>query len=200
MGVFTSHNSVEKQKTRDYLIKMIPSLNKRKPKLLTLPADNFLFEKQVLKQYKHAHIDCMELDRTLYNRMQNNLPLKDVHYEHGDIFDKLASNPQEYDLVWIDLCGNLSLNNLNNLVSAAQCSLKQKSIFAFTLTVAREQRSHIYADLYHASGNGLRFDFLPKFLTEMARIVHPKFGLDKIIPYKNSIVSTPMSLYVFKTF
>jgi hypothetical protein len=200
MSVFTSHNSVEKQKTRDYLINMIPMLNKRKPKLLTLPADNFIFEKQVLKHYKHAKIDCMELDHTLYNKVKNQLPVADVNYEYGDIFDKLASNPQQYDLVWIDLCGNLSLNNLNNLVSAAQCFLKEKSIFAFTLTVAREQRSAVYADVYQTSGKELRFDFLPKFLTEMARLTCPKFSLHKIMPYKNSTQSVPMSLYVFKTF
>lgn len=192
-------HSSEKQKTRDHLLSLIPRLGKRKPRLLTLPADNFIFEQMVLNKYKHAHIDCMELDRVLYQQMKNNLPCK-VNYQFGDVFDKLQDNPDTYDLIWIDLCGNLSLNNFNNLLAAVQTSLKSKCIFAFTLNVAREQRTAVYADVYECSGSSLRFDFLPKFLTQMGRLVNPKFNLKKIFTYKNSSQSAPMSLYVFQTF
>lgn len=197
MGKFTQHDSQEKQKTRQYVLDQIPKLKKRKPRLLTLPADNFIFEKMVLKRYPNAIIDCMEIDRVLYRQVKDNLPCK-VNYEFGDIFDKLQENPKTYDVIWLDLCGNLSTSNLYSLISAAQNSIKKNCVFAFTLSSHREQRSKVFTELYNCTDmNHFRFKVFPKMLTKMARMFHPNFSLQKILRYQNEGCQVPMSLYLF---
>lgn len=199
MGKFTQHNSQEKQKTRQYILDQIPKLKKRKPRLLTLPADNFIFEQMVLKRYPNAVIDCMEIDRVLYRQVKDQLPCK-VNYECGDIFDKLQANPNTYDVIWLDLCGNLSTSNLYNIISAVQTSLKKNCIFAFTLTSHREQRGKIFTQLYDCTDiNHFRFSVFPKMLVNMGRMIHNKFSLQKIIKYQNNGTNIPMSLYLFTT-
>lgn len=197
MGKFVNHASHEKHKTREYILSQIPTLKKRKPRLLTLPADNFIFEQMVLNRYPNADIDCMEIDRVLYRQVKDNLPCK-VNYEFGDIFDKLQANPKTYDIIWLDLCGNLSTSNLYNLISAVQNSLKTKCIFAFTLTSHREQRGKVFTQLYDCTDiNHFRFKVFPKMLLKMGRMIHPHFSLRKIIKYQNDGSAVPMSLYLF---
>jgi len=193
---FNYHSSEQKNETREYLFSQIPKLNRRKPTILTLPSTNFEFEKMVLKRYPNAKIDCMEINEDVYNQMKNNLPCK-VNYELGDIFDKLQDNPGKYDFVWADLCGNLSNSNMNNIISSAQRCIRRKSIFAFTLTAAREQRMKVYADIHKCTEKEFRFKIFPDNLLKMVRIVHPKFSLKKIIQYKSEVNSLPMALYTF---
>ena len=197
MGRFTKHNSSEKHKTREYILEQIPKLKKRKIRLLTLPADNFIFEQMVLKRYPSAEIDCMEIDRVLYRQVKDNLPCK-VNYEFGDIFDKLQENPNKYDVIWLDLCGNLSTTNLYSLISSVQNSLKKNCIFAFTLSSHREQRGKIFTQLYGCTDiNHFRYKVFPKMLVKMARMFHPGFSLKKILRYQNDGSAVPMSLYLF---
>jgi len=197
MGKFINHKSQEKQKTREYILGQIPKLKKRKLRLLTLPADNFIFEQMVLKRYPNAVIDCMEIDHVLYRQIKDSLPCK-VNYEFGDIFDKLQDNPNMYDVIWLDLCGNLSTNNLYNIISVVQNSLKKKCIFAFTLSSNREQRGKIFTQLYNCPDiNHFRFKVFPKILIKMGRIFHPYFSLKKILKYQNEGSKVPMSLYLF---
>ena len=197
MGKFTQHASQEKHKTRKYILEQIPKLKKRKLRLLTLPADNFIFEKMVLKRYPNAIIDCMEIDRVLYRQVKDNLPCK-VNYEFGDIFDKLQANPNTYDVIWLDLCGNLSTTNLYSLISVAQTSIKKNCIFAFTLSSHREQRGQIFTELYNCTDiDQFRYKVFPDMLTKMARIFNPKFSLQKILRYQNEGCPIPMSLYLF---
>lgn len=200
MSIFKDHNSDEKQKTRELLLLKIPQLNKRKPRLLTLPSTNFIFEKMVLKRYPNAIIDCMEIDKNVYKQIKNNLLVK-VNYEFGDIFDKLQNNPNTYDFIWLDLCGNLSFSNINNIISAVQTSLKQHCIFAVTLSSIREQRTKLFVNLYDCKdGNTFRYKVFPKLVTSLGKMFHPKFKLNDLIKYKNGSDSIPMSLYLFKTF
>lgn len=197
MGRFIQHDSQEKHKTRKYILDQIPKLKKRKPRLLTLPADNFIFEQMVLKRYPNAIIDCMEIDRVLYRQVKDKLPCN-VNYEFGDIFDKLQANPNTYDVIWLDLCGNLSTTNLYSLISVAQTSIKKNCIFAFTLSSHREQRGQIFTELYDCTDiDQFRYKVFPKMLTNMARMFHPNFSLQKILRYQNEGCSIPMSLYLF---
>ena len=200
MSQFKDHESIEKHRTREVLFSKLPELKKRKIRLLTLPSNNFIFEKMVMERYPNAQIDCMEIDKNLYNKMKNNLPVK-VNYEFGDVFDKLQANADTYDFIWLDLCGNLSSTNLLNIISSVQTSLKQKCIFAFTLSSIREQRTKVFTSLYNCKdGNEFRFKMFPKMLTKLGRFSHPKFSLADIIRYKNGVNSIPMSLYLFKTY
>lgn len=199
MSIFKDHHSDEKQETRELLLKKLPELNKRKPRLLTLPSNNFIFESMVLEKYPNAIIDCMEIDRKLYDQTKNKLPVN-VNYEFGDIFDKLQTTPNTYDFIWLDLCGNLSTSNMYNIISVVQTSLKNHCIFAFTLASAREQRTKIFTNLYNCTGKDFRFKVFPKMIVKMGRMFHPKLALNKIVKYKNTSNSVPMSLYLFKTF
>jgi hypothetical protein len=200
MSQFKDHESIEKHRTRELLFSKLPQLKKRNIRLLTLPSNNFIFEKMVMEHYPDAQIDCMELDKNLYNKMKSNLPVK-VNYEFGDIFDKLLANPNTYDFIWLDLCGNLSSTNLLSIISSVQTSLKQKCIFAFTLSSIREQRTKVFTSLYNCKdANEFRFKVFPRLLTKLGRMFHPKFSLADIIRYKNGSNSIPMSLYLFKTF
>lgn len=197
MGRFLYHESQEKHKTRKYVLEQIPALKKRKPKLLTLPADNFIFEQMVLSRYYHADIDCMEIDPDVYSRVKDNLPCN-VRYEQGDVFDKLHDNPGKYDVIWLDLCGNLSTTTMNNLMSAVQTSIKPNSVFAFTLSSKREQRSKDFLKLYKCKDlNHFRFKVFPSKLTQMARMFHPHFKLKDILKYTHEGTNSSMSLYLF---
>jgi hypothetical protein len=197
MARFNQHYSEKKHKTRQYVFDQISTLNKRKIRILSLPANNFIFEKMVLEKYPDAIIDCMEINQSLFVEVKNDVPCK-INYEFGDIFDKLQANPNTYDVVWLDLCGNLSVSNLNNLISAAQTTIKKKSIFAFTLSSSREQKSKVFTELYNcANMDNFRYKVFPKMLTKMTKIVHPNFTLQKILKYRNKGSRVPMSLYLF---
>jgi hypothetical protein len=199
MAQFKDHQADEKHETRELLLNRLPQLKKRKPRLLTLPSNNFIFETMVLERYPNAIIDCMEIDRKLYNQTKDQLPIK-VNYEFGDIFDKLQDNPDTYDFIWLDLCGNLSTSNMYNIISAVQTSLKKTCIFAFTLASAREQRTKIFTNMYNCTGQEFRYKVFPKMIVKLGRMFHPKLALKKLIKYKNTSNSVPMSLYLFQTF
>lgn len=198
--VFKDHYASPKQTTRDYLFDQLRYLRKYKPKLLTLPADNFIFERMVLKQYPFAKIDCREYDINIFNKAKSIAP-KQLKYEYGDIFDKLHDCPNTYDLVWIDLCGNLSFSNINNLLSVVQNTLKENSVLAFTFTAGRELNMSYILDVYSCKDpKEFRFVKFPQIIINAAKLSHSNFHLDNIIRYKNNKNnSTPMCMLVFKT-
>jgi len=147
MAQFKDHQADEKHETRELLLNRIPELNKRKPRLLTLPSNNFIFESMVLERYPNAIIDCMEIDVKLYNQTKDKLPIK-VNYEFGDIFDK----------------------------------------------------TKIFTNMYNCTGQEFRYKVFPKMIVKLGRMFHPKLALKKLVKYKNTSNSVPMSLYLFQTF
>jgi len=201
-ALFKDDEALPKHATREYLYNQLPELHKYKPKLLTLPASNFIFESMVLNQYPYASVDCMEYNQDLYNTVCEVVDEHKVNYQYGDIFDKLHANPYAYDMVWIDLCGNLSPYNINNLISVIQNTLKDKSILAFTFSANREIKLSQLLHLYKCTSlKEFRFDYFPKLLVRMGKIVHPDFKLDNLIQYKNTKgAGAPMCMYVFKTY
>lgn len=198
---FNHDHAGPKDATRAYLYEQLLEIPKYKPKLLTLPANNFLFESLVKKRYKDSVIDCMEYDLSVYKKAKEN-KLNVFNYEYGDIFDKAHDNPGKYDFIWIDLCGNLSLSNINNLISVIQNTLKPHSILAFTFTAGREFGLNKILEVYGCTDTKeFRFEFFPKLLVKLGRLSHPKFRLDNLIKYKNNKGhSTPMCMFVFKNY
>jgi hypothetical protein len=201
-ALFKDDQASAKHNTREYLYNQLHELHKYKPKLLTLPASNFIFESMVLNQYPYASINCMEYNQELYNTVCQNVDDQKFNYQYGDIFDKIHANPYTYDMVWMDLCGNLTPYNINNLISVIQNTLKDRCIVAFTFSAYREVKLSQLLHLYKcASLTEFRFDFFPKLLVRMGKLVHPDFKLDNLIQYKNSKgVGAPMCMYVFKTY
>jgi hypothetical protein len=198
---FNHDHALAKDDTRWYLLEQMEDLHKYKPKLLTLPANNFLFEHLVSSRYNGASIDCVEYDKAVYEKAKTH-KLNKYNYEYLDVFDKAHANPGKYDLIWIDLCGNLSLSNMNNLISVIQNTLKSHSILAFTFTAGREIGLNKIMEVYGCKEpKEFRFKFFPNLLVRLGKLSHPKFRLDNLIKYKNNKGhSTPMCMFVFKTY
>jgi hypothetical protein len=195
--MFLNYHTEAKQESREVVLFYLNQLNKRKPRVLTLPAKEFIFEKMVLKSRPNAQIDCVERDELVYKEAKKNKPVK-VSFEKGDIFDKLQSSTTPYDFVWLDLCGNLSSSTLVNLVSSSQARIN--GIFAFTVQATREKDIKHYIEIFNCkSYDDFRYRFIPDYISKHAKTVHPNFHLEKIHQYKSPGRSTAMCIYIFKT-
>lgn len=196
--MYRNQNSSIKQDTRQNVLEYLKPLRKTKPRVLSLPHKDFLFEKMVKNRYKHAVIDCVENNIEIYTEVsKKEIPVDSYNYK--DIFNELRDNSQKYDLVWLDLCCTLKIEIFNNIIDVVQNHLKKNSVLAITLTAARERRTSLLSDIYGVDLKTFRVKTLPNLITEYAKQVHPNFRLDRIISYKGETYakSLPMNLYIF---
>ena len=95
--MYRNQNSSIKQDTRQDVLEYLKPLRKTKPRVLSLPHKDFLFEKMVKNRYKHAVIDCVENNIDIYTEVsKKEIPVDSYNYK--DIFNELRDNSQKYDL------------------------------------------------------------------------------------------------------
>ena len=147
--------------------------------MLTLSADNFLFE----SKFPEVKITSCELDKKTYRRAIKNKP-NHVNLLNKDIFLVKPS----YDVIWLDLCINLSVRTINQVLSYFQES--EASLISLTVQAQREHLSK-YLHIYGATSlEDFRVNSFPKLIYAMTG-----YKLVKLDRYRTHI---NMSMYTFK--
>jgi hypothetical protein len=149
--------------------------------ILSLSADNFLFE----KKFPKTKITSCETDILTYQRGIKARP-KNVNYLNKDIFTVQG----KFGLVWLDLCGVFTLNLVKNLLLYFRNSESQ--VIALTIQAKREQFAK-YLEIYGAKDlEDFRLRAFPELITR-----YSKYELTSCYKYLSPNKS-PMLLYIFK--
>lgn len=149
--------------------------------ILSLSADNFLFE----KKFPKAKITSCELDTLTYQKGIKARP-KNVKYLNKDIF----TIDGKFGLVWLDLCGVFTLKLVQNLLFYFRNS--ESKVIALTIQAKREPFAK-YLELYGAKDlEDFRLKTFPELITR-----YSKYELTSCYKYLSPSKS-PMLLYIFK--
>jgi len=177
--MFIHTDSSVKEKHREKLKNYILDNVGIPESMLTLSADNFLFE----SKFPEVQITSCEFDKQTYRNAIKNKP-NNVNLINKDIFYEKPS----YEVIWLDLCINLSVKTINQLISYLQES--KASLVSITVQAQREHLSkhlHIYkAD----SIEDFRVNVFPRLIYAMTG-----YKLVKLDRYRTHI---NMSMYTFK--
>ncbi len=135
--MYVNQNSKSKQLARD---KVLARLNNyENPTVISLPADNFIFEQSVRQTYPKSKIVTLEQNKLVFNSGKQLAKNLNINHLNGEIFDYLKNN-NKYDVIWLDLCGYLSGNMINNLIPIVQGrNTKKETILALTVMATREK-------------------------------------------------------------
>lgn len=148
--------------------------------ILSLPADNFLFE----SKFPNAKITCCELDTETYKRGRKFKP-QNVEYLNRDVFTLKG----RYDFVWLDLCINLSPMLVNTFISYFQDSTAQT--ICLTIQGQREQFGN-KLELYGATDlDDFRYNVFPHLIEDFSGYV-----VNEIYRYLSPL-GTAMIVYEF---
>jgi hypothetical protein len=192
-GVFNHHCSMTKHQTREILLQEVKELNIPSPVVLSLPADNFFFEEMLHQELPGADIHCVEYNTKLYLQTLSKAP-DYVYYKRSDVFDYASLHTQAFDVMWIDLCSNLTHGILNRVYMLVQNHLKPNSLFALTVQAARDSIVSDFELLYpQYDKKHIRFQFIPKMITGFNK----QLVYSKALYYSNG--GCPMIVYIFKT-
>lgn len=176
--MFVHANNTQKESQR-VLLESYVRKNCKPKSMLTLSADNFLFE----SKFSDLKITSCEFNQETYLKAIKNKPTN-VTLKFKDIFQEKPS----YDVIWLDFCISLSVRMINQTLSYLQKS--EASIVGITF---QAQREHLVKDLslYGAST-------MEEFRTEtFPNLVYALTGykLAKLSKYRTDI---NMIMYIFK--
>lgn len=191
-GVFTHHCSETKHRTREILLQEVKDLNNPSPSVLSLPADNFFFEQMLYQEFPAADIHCVEYNTKLYLKSLSKAP-DYVYYRRTDVFDYASLHSQTFDVLWIDLCSNLTYNILNRVYMLVQNHLKPNSLFALTVQASRDEMISDLQIVYpQYDKKQIRFQVIP----QMIAAFNKQLVYKKALYYSNG--GAPMLVYIFK--
>jgi hypothetical protein len=149
--------------------------------ILSLPADNFLFE----SKFPNAKITCCELDTETYKRGRKFKP-QNVEYLNRDVFTLKG----RYDFVWLDLCINLSPMLVNTFISYFQDST------AKTICLTIQGKRELFGNKLKFYGakdlDDFRYNVFPKLLEDFSG-----YKVTEIYRYLSPNKS-PMIVYSFE--
>lgn len=176
--MFVHANNTQKESQR-ILLESYVRENCKPKSMLTLSADNFLFE----SKFSDLKITSCEFNHETYLKAIKNKP-SNVDLKFKDIFEEKPS----YDVIWLDFCISLSVRMINQTLSYLQQS--EAKIVGITF---QAQREHLVKDLslYGAST-------MDEFRTEtFPNLVYALTGykLAKLSKYRTDV---NMILYIFK--
>jgi hypothetical protein len=172
-----THNPV-KEKQRVIFESYIKKNSKPKS-MLTLSADNFIFE----NKFSDLNITSCEFNQETYLRAIKNKP-DNVTLKYKDIFQEKPL----YDVIWLDFCISLSVRIINETISYLQQS--KASIVGITF---QAQREHLVKDLslYGASTmDEFRTETFPDLIYALTG-----YKLAKLSKYRTDV---NMIMYIFK--
>lgn len=200
---YVNAQSKDKKLCRTLVLHYLDVLDMQKPNVVSLPADNFIFEKQVLTNFPKAQIDCLEYNDEVYDIVLQSDVYRSVKhkltYQKGDIIDHLGMNPGDYDMMWLDLCGPIRKRLFLRMLSIVQ-HLKRGSYLALTLLQAREQIRSMQSlsdILGFENVNDLRICFIEQMIYS-AKQTNRQLTLVESKQYPSDNGS-PMVLLIFKT-
>lgn len=191
MDTYTNANNPDKEICRYKVLNHF-----RDESLLSLPWKEFKLESQFRDLYKKSFIETVELKPEIYKEGLQLAKNLNINHYNDDIFNHIIKSNVKYENIWLDLCGYLTPQLINKLISISQGHYTTKeSKIALTLMAAREQFGHMgfsygFKDLKQFREQGL-IDLLSKF----AKMNNVKLKYDDLFSYKSNN-GVPMNLYL----
>ena len=177
--MFVHELNEQKEKQRVLMASYIKKTISTPSSMLTLSADNFVFE----NKFPDTKIVSCELNVSTYRKGIKRKP-KHVTFKNKDIFKEKPS----YDVIWLDLCISLSVRTINQIISYLQSS--NAKVVGITL---QAQREHLVKDLslYGASTmDEFRTQTFPDLIYALTG-----YKLAKLSKYRTDV---NMIMYIFK--
>jgi len=207
---FKNENSELKQHTRELLVNQILDETLTDMRVLSLPADNFIFEKELQARFikfnpeKSIDFLCVEHNEEVYSHGLGEAMVNNFNYiktKMEDILPKL-SNP--FNAIWLDFCCMYNDSVIKSLQTISSNNLlADGGVLGLTLMYGREPNiNQLIAFLKPGelqTNDTLRFKALPRYICEI--IFHGKVKLSKILKYHDqgeNVGSAPMLLYIFQ--
>jgi hypothetical protein len=201
--MYNNHESIQKDKTRNILLKAIKLyLNPTKLVGFSLPSSNFIFEKKLLAMFKNSTLDCVERDKEVYIEGVKTLRgTANIRFREQEAFDFLKESEKHYNFIWLDLCAALNPTDVNNFLSVIQSNVLQKeAIVAVTFMSRRETSSKKMQNFYGASIAEFRNKKFPELVKYYCKQAARRCKKIQILHYKSELTkyAAPMNLYIFK--
>ena len=196
MSTYNNQESKLKDKAR-YKIHNSFKFDHDSPSIFSMPANNFYFEKQCRDRYPNARIDTVEGDYNVYKQGRKIAKTINANHKYNNVFTHLAKSKEKYDLIWLDLCGNLTPSLITNLIPIVQGrNTKDNALIAITLAGRRENKIPRLKEFYE-------FESLKEFreiqfidnLKSFAKMNKVSLKYKKLFQYQSDN-GMPMNLYI----
>lgn len=186
---FNNETNAEKEVTRKVIAQYFNESPKNNPRILTLPADNFIFESKLLTNKPEVELVCVEKNRNTYDKGIQTAMQMGVNYYRTECANLLKSTSREYDNMWLDFCGpySSSVDDIIRDISVKNLLVKD-GYLAITLLGARETYG-----LFKKYDEETRNTEIPAHICKLV----PGLNLVNIYAYKSN-GNSPMRVYVFK--
>lgn len=198
-----------KQHTRELLVNHVLDNITDEMKILSLPADNFIFEKQLRDQFSkrnpNGHIDflCAERNEAVYAKGIGEAMRNNFNYVKADMKDLLPQLSNPFNAIWLDFCCMYNEAVVQCLQTVASNSLLgEHGTLALTLMYGREpninQLMPFLKNGERVDTDSLRYKAFPRYVSEI--IFHGKVKLQRILKYHDlgeGNLAAPMSIYIF---
>jgi hypothetical protein len=176
--------------------------------ILSLPADNFIFEKKLLEIDNKVRIVCVERDKATYREGQKKIKRENLPIEHYNCTDTvlLSNTDNKFHGMWLDYCGPLTKALLSSLIPIVQGRYSQfnesgESLICITLLKGREtDAKELRKGFGYRSNSALR-NGIPEILNTYANFAGKSICVQKVFEYKDSTSnphSCTMLLYILK--
>ncbi|MCB1713257.1 MAG: hypothetical protein KDH96_12540, partial [Candidatus Riesia sp.] len=184
---FNNETSVEKEITRKVIAQHFSENGVVFPRILTLPADNFIFENKLLSVKPETELICVERNRNTYSKGLNTAVSMNIRYYNSECLDILKSSELGYHNMWLDFCGPYS-KSVDEIIRAVATRnlLVTNGYLAITLLGAREN-----CDIFKDYNENTRNVEIPKHICKTI----PDLSLVNIYEYKSS-GNSPMKVYI----
>lgn len=198
---YVAHNSPAKEVARELVMKAIRPIGKRGLKIFSLPSTNFKFEQKVLSSYPTAQIDCVEFDRKIYQTcLIKSKDFSNLNIWCKDAFEYLENTKDQYDLIWLDLCGQISHSRAVKCAKVLESGrVKNGGIFAVTFMAKRELDGDLIRKIHNCDLYHFRTHQFSNMLQVGASFSNRRCELIDVYNYKNdNSKAAPMFLGIYK--
>ncbi|HUV84232.1 MAG TPA: hypothetical protein VMV86_00900 [Methanosarcinales archaeon] len=199
-----------KQHTREILVNHIFDNPVEDMRVLSLPADNFLFEKQLKSQFKKRNLSgsldflCVEHNEVIYNRGLGEAMTNNFHYVKAEMKDVLPKLTKPFTTIWLDFCCMYNAAVVQCLQTISSNNLlEDNGLLGLTLMYGREPDINSLVPFLKQGErqdmDTLRFKAFPRYVGEV--MFHGKVKLQRILKYHDmgeSNLAAPMLIYIFQ--
>lgn len=209
---FKNHEGLGKMECRKIVSKFIGEIPGRYPKILTLPCDKWLWEKEVLSQKPESKFVGVEYDNDVFNRMVSTyvnspeLQKSVVGLHNCSMWDVIRrSEENEYNHMILDYCG--IINSFKDEIDEVMTRnlVKVGGIISITLSLTGRHNNDggkeinniltvIPKDIFGLEMSDCSFSTKLSISTMVLK-QDGRYKLDEVIEYNDT---TPMLLFVIR--
>lgn len=196
MTKYAHHYSEEKQKSRDKIYNEVIAKKGRSLNVLTLPSTNFILERELVK-IKGVNLTCVEKERSIYMGALNKSCT--TEYYNNEVFEYLEYTDKVFDVIWLDLCCQLSLNVVRKFLYLIQSGkLSRDGVIALTVMATRENDANIIPHVFDCSTvEDFRRSGFPHLVSQHSAQYGRNVELKELYHYTSKPLPLNMNMYLF---